>query len=139
MRFEAQVKKPHLRYKKIKNNVQLELEEYFTFEKYKEYMQKMIIKAVGKSDFYNFYHAKKIINSSSIKNKDKNELIAFLKYTSEKRSLSKTKDAYGRYKYDKYIGILEELGVNPIIIPEKEKVSYLPNPLRGLIILFEEN
>ena len=139
MRFEAQVKKPHLRYKKIKNNIQLELEEYFTFEKYKEYMEKMIIKVVGKGDFYNFYHAKKIINNSSIKDKYKKEIIEFLNYTSVKRSLSKTKEAYGRYKYDKYMDILEELGVNPIIIPEKEKVSYLPNPLSELINLFNEN
>lgn len=139
MRFEAQVKKPHLRYKKIKYNIQLELEEYFRFEKYKEYMEKMIVKAVGKGDFYNFYHAKKIINNSSIKDKYKDEIIEFLNYTSKKRSLSKTKEKYGRYKYDKYINILQELGINPIIIPEKEKVTHLPNPLRELISLFEEN
>lgn len=139
MRFEAQVKKPHLRYKKEKYNIRLDLEEYFTFEKYKEYMSKMIIKAVGKGDFYNLYHANKIINKSSIKDKYKNEIIEFLKFTSKKRSLSKTKEEYGRYKYDKYINILEELGINPIIIPENEKVTYLPNPLRKLINLFEES
>ncbi|MBE6054290.1 MAG: hypothetical protein E7212_10330 [Clostridium sartagoforme] len=138
-RFEAQVKKPHLRYKKTKYDIQLELEEYFTFEKYKEYMGKMIIKTVGKGDFYNFYHAKKIINNSSIKEKYKKELIKFLNHTSKKRSLSKTKEEFGRYKYEMYINMLEELGVNPILIPEKEKVTYLSNPLKELITLFEEN
>ena len=139
MRFEAQVKKSHLRYKKYKSNISLELEEYFTFQKYKEYMEKMIIKTIFKGDFYNLYHAKKIINKSSIRNKYKDEVIEFLNNTSKKRSLSKTKEQYGRYKYDKYIGILEELKINPIIIPEKERVTYLSNPLRELINIFDNN
>lgn len=140
IRFEAQVKCGHLKYKsKIKNNpVERELIEYLTWDKYKEYMDKMIIKVVGKGDFYNLYHATKIINKSIISDKDKLELVEFLKFTSQKRSLSKTYEEYGRYKYNKYIKILEDLNINPIIIPEKEKVTYIPNPLRELIDLFNK-
>lgn len=141
IRFEAQVKCGHLRYKsKIKNNpVERELTEYLTMDKYKEYMGKMIIKVVGKGDFYNLYHATKIINKSTLIEKYKLELVEFLKFTSQKRSLSKTYEKYGRYKYNKYIKILEDLNINPIVIPEKEKVTYIPNPLRGLINSFEDN
>lgn len=141
IRFEAQVKCGHLRYKsKIKNNpVARELEEYFTFEKYREYMEKMIIKIVGKGDFYNLYHAIKIINKSTLIEKDKLGLIEFLKFTSKKRSLSKSLEKYGRYKYNKYIKILEDLNINPIVIPEKERVTHIPNPLRELINAFDYN
>lgn len=141
IRFEAQVKCGHLRYKsKVENNpVERELREYLTWEKYKEYMNKMIIKVVGKGDFYNLYHATKIINKSTLIEKYKLELVEFLKFTSQKRSLSKTYEKYGRYKYNKYIKILEDLNINPIVIPEKEKVTYIPNPLRGLINSFEDN
>lgn len=141
IRFEAQVKCGHLKYKsKVENNpVERELREYLTWEKYKEYMNKMIIKVVGKGDFYNLYHATKIINKSTLVEKYKLELVEFLKFTSQKRSLSKTYEKYGRYKYNKYIKILEDLNINPIVIPEKEKVTYIPNPLRGLINSFENN
>ena len=141
IRFEAQVKCGHLKYKsKVENNpVERELKEYLTWEKYKEYMNKMIIKVVGKGDFYNLYHATKIINKSTLIEKYKLELVEFLKFTSQKRSLSKTYEKYGRYKYNKYIQILEDLNINPIVIPEKEKVTYIPNPLRGLINSFEDN
>lgn len=141
IRFEAQVKCGHLRYKsKIENNpVERELREYLTWEKYKEYMDKMIIKIVGKGDFYNLYHATKIINKSTLPDKNKLELVEFLKFTSQKRSLSKTYEKYGRYKYNKYIKILEDLNINPIVIPEKEKITYIPNPLRGLIDSFINN
>lgn len=141
VRFEAQVKCGHLRYKsKVKNNPVLrELETYFTFEKYREYMEKMIIKVVGKGDFYNLYHATKIINKSTLPEKNKLELVEFLKFTSQKRSLTKTYEKYGRYKYTKYIKILEDLNINPIVIPEKEKVTHIPNPLRELINSFDDN
>lgn len=139
IRFEAQVKCGHLRYKsKIKNNpVERELSEYLTWEKYKEYMEKMIIKVVGKGDFYNLYHATQTINKSILSEKYKLELVEFLKFTSQKRSLSKSYEKYGRYKYNKYIKILEDFYINPIVIPEKEKITYIPNPLKELINSFD--
>lgn len=141
IRFEAQVKCGHLRYKsKIKNNpLERQLSEYLTWEKYKEYMNKMIIKVVGKGDFYNLYHATKIINKSTLSEKYKSELVEFLKFTSEKRSLSKSYEEYGRYKYNKYTKILEDFNINSIIIPEKEKITHIPNPLRELINSFQDN
>ena len=137
-RFEAQIKNEHLKYRNKKQGIDRSFEKYFTYEMYKYYMDTMIIKVVGKGDFYCLREAEKIIEIADIKDKYKKELREFLIYTSIKRCLSKTKDKYGRYKYKKYINILEGLGINPIIIPEKWRVKKIENPLRELINIVDE-
>lgn len=133
LRFEAQVKNEHIKYKNKKLKIGRSFQMYFTMEMYKFYMRKMIINVVGDGDFYSLREAEKIIAKSKINDKDKNDLREFLVYTSCKRSLSKTKERYGRYKFTKYINILSELGINPIIIPEKWRIKRLDNPLQQLI------
>lgn len=137
IRFEAQIKNEHLRYKKRKNKISRYLEEYLTYDMYEQYMNKMIINIIGKGDFYSLEEAQKIINQSNIKEKKKNQLREFLAYTS-KGNLTKTKEKYGRYTFNKNISILEELGINPIIIPDKNGVrktgiKFIENPLKNLI------
>ena len=133
IRFEAQVKNEHLKYRNKKQSIDRSFEKYFTYEMYKYYMENMIIKVVGKGDFYCLREAEKIIEIADIKDKYKKELREFLIYTSMKRCLSKTKDKYGRYKFVKYTDILSDLGINPIIIPERWRVKKIENPLRELI------
>ncbi|ELC8349346.1 hypothetical protein QYB82_000138 [Clostridium perfringens] len=133
LRFEAQVKNEHIKYKNKKFKIDRSFEEYFTMKLYKFYMEKMLISVVGKGDFYSLREAEKIIAKSNIKDKEKNELREFLVYTSRKRNLSKTKKKYGRYKFSKNTNILRELGINSIIIPEKWRVKKINNPLKELI------
>lgn len=134
IRFEAQVRLKHINYKQIKYKVENTLEEYFTEEKYNYYMHKMIIETLGKGDYYNCYHASKIINSSSLKDKDKKELVKFLKLASEKRSLTKVKELYSDYKYNKIIKNLEQLKINRIIIPKGDRITHIENPINYILI-----
>lgn len=144
LRFEAQIKNEHIRYKNKKYEVKRSLEEYLAYDVYKTYMTKMVISVVGKGDFYSIEEAEKIINASNLKDKNKRELREFLIYTSRSGSLSKTKDVYKRYAFDKNIENLRVLGINPIIIPEKNGVrktgiKFMENPLKKLIQEFEGN
>lgn len=139
LRFEAQIKNEHIKYKKRKSNLERCMESYFTYDMYKLYMEKMIIGVVGTGDFYSLREAEKIINQAKIKENYKKELRDFLVYTSSKRGLSKTRKKYSRHKFEKFISILEELGVNPIIIPEKWKVKFIENPLKGLVNEFSND
>ena len=58
-------------------------------------MNKIVITSfLGVEDYYNLYHASKIINSSILKQKEKDSLLEFLKKTSSMRSISKSKNEY---------------------------------------------
>lgn len=133
IRFEAQIKYEHLKYNKRRYGINMELKEYFTFGKYVKYMDNMIINPLKTGDYYNLYNASKIIKKAEVNEKDKKALIEFLKFTSIKRSLTASYDKYGRYKYNKYIDLLGKLDINPIIIPDKDKVKFIRNPLKDLI------
>ena len=137
LRFEAQIKNEHTRYKKRSAGVERSIELYLTYPMYKQYMTKMVIGVIGRGDFYSLKAATDIINKQEISDTVKKELREFMVYTSMKRDLAKTKEKYGRYKYNKYISILDGLNINPIIIPEKWRRSFISNPLKRLIEEFE--
>lgn len=139
LRFEAQIKNEHIKYKKRESNLERCMESYFTYDMYKCYMEKMIIGVVGTGDFYSLREAEKIINQSNIKENYKKELREFLVCISSMRGVSKAKAKYTRYKFDIYISILKRLGINPIIIPEKWKCKYIENPLKKLIAEFSND
>lgn len=111
---------------------------------YKAYMSDMVIGVVGKGNFYSLKEAEKIINSTNIKEKKKKQLREFLVYASKRGGLTKAKEFYGRYTYKKNKDILEGMGINLIIIPEKNGVrkagvKFIENPLKKLIEQFEVN
>lgn len=142
LRFEAQLKYEHIKYKQRNCNLDKSLEAYLTYDMYMDYMQKMIINVVGTGDFYSLREAEKIIKISNIAEKEKMELREFLVYTSQKRNITKTKEKFKKYKFNKYINYLNELGINPIIIPEKVGVKFIRNPLRKLIdefVVYSDN
>lgn len=102
----------HTRYNKNKKDIDRILENYLTYSMYKAYMEKMIVGVVGRGNFYSLRKAEAIINKSDLKNKTKIELREFLVCTYMKRDLNKSRDFYGRYKYEKYICILNKLEIN---------------------------
>lgn len=138
IRFEAQIKSEHTKYKKRSAELERSIDSYLTYEMYKQYMTKMVIGVVGRGDFYSLRYAAAIIKSQDLKDTIKKELRDFLVDTSRNRDLGRTKEQYGRYKYKKYISILEELNINPIIIPEKWRKNFLKNPLVKLIDEFDK-
>lgn len=134
LRFEAQVKLRHIKYMKSHYNVEDSLEVYFSNALYNVFMSKIVIKAIGISDYYNEYYARKIINSSKLKNKEKEELKEFIKTINGKNKFSDGKKLYSSYKYKKFIGQLENLNINPILIPKNSGYSKIENPIRGILL-----
>lgn len=100
-----------------------------------------IQKIVYKGDYYNIREVDKILNKSNIKEKDRKFLREFLIDVSEngitgaKKIIKEdNKLKYTQYKFKKAISILEELNINPILIPKNreylhfERHSYIKNP-----------
>lgn len=141
LRFEVKLLNKHLNYNKRKYNIEKNLKNYFSKSLQVKYMLSNIQKIVYKGDYYNIREANKIINKSSISDKDKQFVREFLIDISEKGvtgakqiTLNNNKIKYTQYKFKKAISILEELNINPILIPKSkeylgnERIYYIKNP-----------
>lgn len=141
LRFEVKLLNKHLNYNKRKYNIEKNLKNYFSKSLQVKYMLSNIQKIVYKGDYYNIREANKIINKSSISDKDKQFIREFLIDISEKGvtgakqiTLNNNKIKYTQYKFKKAISILEELNINPILIPKSkeylgdERIFYIKNP-----------
>ena len=141
LRFEVKVLNNHLNYNKNRYNISKTLKNYFKEDMKNNYMIKNIQNIVYKGDYYNIYGADKIINNSNLKDNDKKLLRDFLKDVSKLgitgAKFKKKEDnmlKYTTYKYKKAIKLLEELNINPILIPKNLKCpngksySYIKNP-----------
>lgn len=141
LRFEVRLLNKHLNYNKRKYNIEKDLKYYFNEELQIKYMLSNIQKIVYRGDYYNIREASKIINQSYIKEKDKEFVRGFLIDVSE-NGISGAKEImdednktkYTKYKFKKAIDILEELNINPILIPKSreylhgERNFYIKNP-----------
>lgn len=134
LRFEAQVKRKHIQYMKKQYNIEDSLEIYFTAELYNVFMTKIVISTIGLSDYFNGYHARNIIRSSTLKEKEKNELIKFLEDINGNNTLQKGKEIYSSYKHSKFIKQLKYLNINPILIPKNSGFSKIKNPIKDILL-----
>ena len=131
LRFEVRLLNKHLNYNKRKYNIEKDLKYYFNEELQIKYMLSNIQKIVYRGDYYNIREASKIINQSYIKEKDKEFVRGFLIDVSE-NGISGAKEImdednktkYTKYKFKKAIDILEELNINPILIPKSREYLY---------------
>lgn len=128
IRYEAQIKRRHIQYLKKRYSIEDSLQIYFSDAMYNLFMNKVIVSTVGIEDYYNIYHAKKIINNSSLREKTKSELIELLINTSLKKECSFKKD-----KCNRLTKKLRELGINPILIPKHENITHLVNPIKDIL------
>ena len=141
LRFEVKVLNNHLNYNKNKYNISKPLRNYFKEDMKDNYMIKNIQNIVYKGDYYNIYQADKIINNSNLKDTEKKLLRDFLtdvsKYGVTGAKKKKKKDnslKFTSYKYKIILKLLEELNINPILIPKNLKCpagnsySYIKNP-----------
>lgn len=141
LRFEVKVLNNHLNYNKNKYNIQKTLQNYFREDMKNNYMIKNIQKVVYKGDYYSIYRASNIIEKSNLKDREKKLVRDFLIDVSKlgitgAKSIKKKdkKLKYTDYKYKKAIELLEELNINPILIPKNlkaptgESYSYIKNP-----------
>lgn len=141
LRFEVKLLNKHLNYNKRKYNIEKNLKFYFSESLQRKYMLSNIQKIVYKGDYYNIREADKIINKSNIKERDKKFIREFLIDVSENGitgakeiPIESDKKKYTPYKFKKAVSILEELNINPILIPKSreyfynERHFYIKNP-----------
>lgn len=145
LRFEVCLLNRHLNYMKKTYGLEKCLESYMNDEFWAKYMKGNICPIFFKGDYYKINTATKIIEESNFKDRDKKKLRNFLCDVSKygihgvKRLMVKDskgilKPKYSKYLFSKYIGMLEELNINPILIPKNYKVAFgkdkfISNPL----------
>lgn len=131
LRFEAQILSSHIYYLKKSQGLQKVLENYFFEDMYRKYMKNMIVNTFYQGNYYNSRMASKLIYQS-VEPKTAEKILDFMISISKLRSVSKAMAVIGKYKYDKYIKILQNIGVNPILIPKEHRIPYIENPLKLL-------
>lgn len=134
IRFEAQVKRAHIRYMKRDKKIEDNLKEYLTKDKYDEYMTKMVVAIIHFGDYYTFKRAETIINKSIYNSKYKEDIKNFLRIVAKKRSLQAAKDSIYYKKYKRILEQLEMLNINPVPIPKNDSPSYIANPIKNILL-----
>lgn len=134
MRFESQIKRYHIKYLCRKNNMEATLENFMTVDMYNNFMIKVKNNVLHPGDYYNKYHACKIINASEFSDKSKKEMIEFITLVANKRTLSAAKEKYSYYKFKKILEQLEILKVNPVTIVKNVGITFIENPLHNILI-----
>lgn len=129
LRFEVSLCNSHLNYNKRMYNMDKCIDVYLQESLYVSYLKNHLEIFIHSGDYYTIYGARKKINSSNIKESDKEKLIEFLKYIS-KNGISKTSQQYSKYSFKKYKSYLNDLEINPILIPKNLKgaPTYIKNP-----------
>lgn len=129
LRFEVAIRNQHLNYNKRAHKMDKSINIYLNNSLCKTYMKNSLEVFLYKGDYYTIYKAKKIIVGSNIKERYKEEVIEFIKYISN-YGVTKAQQQYSKYKCKKYLNILSELNINPILIPKNLKGSstYIKNP-----------
>lgn len=129
LRFEVSLCNSHLNYNKRINKMDKCLDVYLQESLYIRYLKNHLEIFIHSGDYYTIYGARKKINSSNIKESDKEKLVEFLKYIS-KNGITKTTQQYSKYSFKKYKSYLYDLEINPILIPKnlKEAPTYIKNP-----------
>lgn len=129
LRFEVRLENRHLKYMKYRKGKEKWLEEYFQENLYEKYMKQYLESIVFTGDYYKISGARKIINESSMKNAEKEQLLNFLTYVS-RYGIENAKRKNTSYYFKKFLNQLESLNINPILIPRdrKEFPNFIKNP-----------
>ena len=98
---------------------------------WKKYFNGNVCPIFYRGNCYKITEATKIIQNSTLSEKDKKKLREFLCDVSRHgitgvmklQEKSNNRSKYSRYLIKKYICLLEEFGINPIPIPKNEKIS----------------
>ncbi|MDE1429427.1 hypothetical protein PVN37_22430 [Bacillus licheniformis] len=131
LRYELRIKNSHLNSMKRKDKGKgrpKELRSYFSYQLWKEYMEKHVLPIVHRGDYYKITEGEKIIDKSHFSKKKKDDLRAFLVQIS-KGSIDTPKKHMSKPTYRKYLRDLASIGVSPILIP-KNRTDF-PNCLKN--------
>lgn len=125
IRLEVRLFSKHLNYKNKKsttNRINKDLENYFKNEIYLEYINKHSIPIFSGGNHYKLKDIELILIANKIKNTQ--EILTMLAQLS-KYHYDYIYNNYSSYKIKKYFNILNELNINPIIIPRIKKVNFI--------------
>ncbi|WP_110114483.1 hypothetical protein [Bacillus sp. CGMCC 1.16541] len=133
IRYELRLKNEHLNSMKRNDSKgkgrPKKLKEYFKENLYKHYMINQITPIIRKGDYYKIHQAEKIIENSPLSRKRKEKLRAFLVDISN-NGIDAPKKYLSKPTYRNYLKELEQLNINPILIPKNRKdfPSHMNNP-----------
>ncbi|WP_175987065.1 phage/plasmid replication protein [Bacillus sp. Marseille-Q1617] len=134
IRYELRLKNSHLNSMKRKDKGKgrpKELKSYFSYQLWKEYMEKHVLPIVHRGDYFKITEAEKIIENSNFSKRKKDDLRAFLVMIS-RGNIDTPKQHMSLPTYRKYLRDLASIGVSPILIP-KNRTDFpncLKNPLK---------
>ena len=135
LRLEIRLFPKHLTYKKKSAKIDRNLKSYLKNDIFSEYIDKHVLPILFKGNHYKIKIIEAMLkDNDNIKAKDKKEIIKFLNYISRygfdsvlNKLDEKGKHKYSRYTCNKYIKILAELNINPLIIPSREVIDFIEN------------
>jgi len=143
IRFEYKVLNKHLNNNKHKNNIEKELRNYFTKEQYLKYMKNNFEAILYKGNHYKIFKVDTILkNSTKLNEKSKKLIRQFLIHVSDYgitavKNMKNEEDKliYSKYQFNSIIKSLEDINVNPILIPRDwECSSVIKNPFTANIL-----
>ncbi|HDR7656210.1 TPA: hypothetical protein QCX68_001622 [Bacillus wiedmannii] len=133
LRFEIRLQNKHLLNMRSKNGIQKTLKDYLKKGLWEKYMNNYMKNIIYEGDYYSIYHAEKIINSSSLKDKEKVKLRQFLCDISrygvdgvkqwKEENKNKKHTLYTEYLFKKYLGYLRAFNINPVLLPKNNKLN----------------
>ncbi len=137
LRYEVKLLNRHLYYNMKKHGIERNLKNYWNQNIYREYFTKEFKPILYDGDYYKLYDIMKILDSADLREKEIAAIRELLLLASRK-GISEAKKYYSRYMFNRYLSILEELGVNPIVIPKNDTVpnkdGCIKNPLSDIFI-----
>ena len=105
-------------------------------------------KSVGRGNFFSLYWAKKEIDKSNFSDSKKLRLVQLLQLIAQARHVSIAREQFiagtcikrtnitvkgSDSTFRHYLHDLEELGINPMLIPKDRKVTHFTNPIEQLL------
>jgi hypothetical protein len=125
LRFEVQLKRNKLYYLEKSEGICRDLINYFNHVDHDYFINKSLNKIIYDGDYYNLYHSQKILKENFTKSMT-DKLIEMQKDISI-NGVSEAKAHYNNSTFNNYIKAIEGVGVNPIVIPKNEEITYLKN------------
>lgn len=121
LRFEIQLKN-RIEYNFKHDGIIPILRNYWSMADYNYYFNYCLKDIIYKGNYYNLYHATKLINMNINSKTIKNNLIEFLTYI----SFNGIKEAKKKFKssFKNYIKYLNDIDLNPIMIAKNKSIQY---------------
>lgn len=146
LRIEVQCKKGKINNlkKNDDNIISTELYNFMDKDLSREVLLKYYDKTIGSGDFYSFKEASKIIKVDLDLTKSmKAKLIKHLWYINNFKSIHNAKQKFNNNplfnKYLKLIRGIGENGINPVLIPRRKNIPFLPNIKTEIIMAYESS